>query len=165
MFQDKDIEFFKNNPHGFKIDCSFTDNKDIITMDDFERNKLGLPPQTYDAFVLFADSDIDFATELIETMEKHYNLKLCVKDRDLVGGVIEHDAVIELISKRCRRLVVIVSPSFFESPVHKYLFGLAQVEGIGIHILIVHILYFSLDSNTFFRTEKAQNHTLFNKIL
>lgn len=64
-------------------------------------------------------------------MEKQYNLKLCVKDRDLVGGAVEHDTVIQLISKRCGRLVVIISPSFFESPVNKYLYGLAQVEGIG----------------------------------
>lgn len=103
----------------------------ILTVDDVVRKNEGLPLQTYDAFVLFADDDIDFATELIKTMENDYNLKLCVKDRDLVGGAIEHDSIIQLISKRCGRLVVIVSPSFFESPVHKYLFGFAQVEGIG----------------------------------
>lgn len=103
-----------------------------MTIDDVNRISEGLDPQTYDAFVLFADDDIDFATELIETMEKQYNLKFCVKGRDLVGGGFEHDSVIKLISERCRRLIVILSPAFLESSSNKFFYSFAQAIGIGM---------------------------------
>lgn len=132
MFQEQDIECFKQNPDGFKIDYPYIDDRDILTIDDFNRKKNGQSPQIYDAFVLFAEDDIDSATELIQIMENQYNLKLCVKDRDLVGGANEHDTVVQLISKRCGRLVVFISQAFFKSPEHKFFVSFAQVEGIGI---------------------------------
>lgn len=41
----------------------------ILTEDDVKLAQRGLPPQQYHAFVLYADEDIEFATELIERME------------------------------------------------------------------------------------------------
>lgn len=42
----------------------------VLTVHDAQLSELGfVSPQFYDAFVLFADEDIDFATELIERME------------------------------------------------------------------------------------------------
>lgn len=41
----------------------------ILTIDDASLAQQGLPPQQYHAFILFADEDIDFATEIIEKME------------------------------------------------------------------------------------------------
>ncbi|KAJ8932755.1 hypothetical protein NQ314_014455 [Rhamnusium bicolor] len=98
---DEDIRFFKQNKNGFRFKNKpdLDADKYILTVDDVSRISEGLEPQTYDAFVLFADDDIDFAIELIETMEKQYNLKFCAKDRDLVGGGFEHDSVIKLISE------------------------------------------------------------------
>lgn len=41
----------------------------LLTKDDIKLAQLGLPPQQYHAYVLYADEDVDFATELIERME------------------------------------------------------------------------------------------------
>ena len=48
---------------------------EILTIDDAILSDQGLPPQQYDAFVLFADEDVDFATEIIEKMEE-FGLKV-----------------------------------------------------------------------------------------
>lgn len=41
----------------------------MLTYDDQKLIQQGLLPQQYDAFLLFADEDIDFATEIIENLE------------------------------------------------------------------------------------------------
>lgn len=65
-------------------------------------------------------------------MENDYNLKLCAKERDLIAGhPFEHKAIIELISERCNRLVVIISASYLQSPVNKFVVDYAQAIGIG----------------------------------
>ncbi|CAG9860093.1 unnamed protein product [Phyllotreta striolata] len=127
---EKDVDYFRANPNGFTASLQDFDDKDIITYDDAERKKAGLPPEMYDAFVLFDDDDIDFATEIIKTMEGQYNLKLCVKDRDVVGGESNHDSVIRVISTRCHRVIVVVSPAFLESSINKYFYTLASMDGI-----------------------------------
>lgn len=104
----------------------------ILTVDDVTRINQGLEPQKYDAFVLFADEDIDFATMLIDTMEKQYHLKLCVKDRDVIGGTVELDVIVKLISQRCNRLIVIISQSFLGSAWNKFFVCFAQSVGIGM---------------------------------
>ncbi|KAJ8941814.1 hypothetical protein NQ318_006791 [Aromia moschata] len=58
---EEDINFYKQNPNGFKCTPPDLDaDKYILTIDDVSRISEGLEPQTYDAFVLFADDDIDF---------------------------------------------------------------------------------------------------------
>lgn len=104
---------------------------EVLTRGDFNRIQAGLPPQNYDAFVLFADEDIDFTTELIDKMEGS-GYKLCVKERDLVAGVtFEHEAILRLISERCNRLIVIISPAFLRSTANAFFVNYAQA--IGIH--------------------------------
>lgn len=124
----EDLKYYKEHPPNSKSVAAFDleADKHILTRDDVMRINEGLEPQRYDAFVLFADDDIDFATELIENMEKNYNLKFCVKERDLVVGGSEHDAVIKLIAERCGRLIVIISPAFLESNANKFFYSLAQ---------------------------------------
>lgn len=131
-FTEKDIVYFKKNPDGFKGVTSFTDENDSLTREDVDRKSKGLLPQIYDAFVLYAQEDIAFATELINTMENQYNLKLCVTDRDLLGGSPKNETIIKLISKRCHRIVVIVTPAFFESQTLKYYYEFARSIGIGM---------------------------------
>ncbi|XP_056649207.1 myeloid differentiation primary response protein MyD88 [Diorhabda sublineata] len=127
---EEDAEYYTQHPEGFTVSRVEIDDKDIITFDDYERKTAGLPPQTYDAFVLFDDDDIGFATDIIQTLEGQYSLKLCVKDRDVLGGESNYDSVIRLISTRCNRVVVVVSPSFLGSPSNKYFYTLAQMDGI-----------------------------------
>lgn len=53
----------------------------------------------------------------------------------MVGGQFEHEAVMNLIAERCNRLVVIVSPAFFESAANTFFTNFAQAIAIGEHFL------------------------------
>ncbi|XP_050577281.1 myeloid differentiation primary response protein MyD88 [Bombus affinis] len=103
----------------------------VLTVDDIHRLRQGLENQYYDAFLLYADEDVNWATEMLEKLENKYNLKLCVKDRDLIAGVtFEHEAVMTLISERCNRLIVLISNNFLKSPANKFFLSYAQALGI-----------------------------------
>ncbi|KAK0097748.1 hypothetical protein PV326_014051 [Microctonus aethiopoides] len=103
----------------------------MLTIDDLYRIRAGLTIQFYDAFLLCADEDASFAEEMIQNLEQKYNLKLCVKDRDLISGAtFEHEAVMQLISERCNRLLVVLSPNFLNSPANKFFLNYAQAVGI-----------------------------------
>ncbi|XP_055634753.1 myeloid differentiation primary response protein MyD88 [Toxorhynchites rutilus septentrionalis] len=96
------------------VSCEKSD-ADILTRDDTSSHK-----QQYDAFILYADKDAEFASEIIERMEER-NLKLCVKDRDILAGIeFEHDVFVRLISERCRRLIIVISEEFLKSPLNEY---------------------------------------------
>ncbi|KAF7288103.1 hypothetical protein GWI33_000155 [Rhynchophorus ferrugineus] len=124
----EDLKSFKDHPeNAIGVEpFNFEYDKLIVTIDDLKRVSKGLGPQMYDAFVLFEDDDIAFATELIEIMEKKYNLKFCVKERDLIAGKSEHEAIIKLITERCGRVIVILSPEFLQSNVNKFFYSLTQ---------------------------------------
>ncbi|KOC70906.1 Myeloid differentiation primary response protein MyD88 [Habropoda laboriosa] len=110
---------------GKNISCIF------FLTDDLHRVREGLENQYYDAFLLYADEDTNFATEMVDKLENEYKLKLCLKDRDLIGGVtFEYEAVMTLISERCNRLIVIVSPNFLKSSANKFFLSYAQALGI-----------------------------------
>lgn len=70
--------------------------------------------------------------------------KLCLKDRDLVGGVaFEHEAVMKLISERCNRLLIIISPSFLKSSANKFFLNYAQALSIGM-VFALYYIYFEI---------------------
>lgn len=137
LFLDEDIKCYKNKPKvlqpkpiDLSVDCG------ILTVDDVANVRNGLPLQTYDAFVLFDDADIEDATKLIGTLENDYKLKLCVTVRDLIGGTLEFDATTKLIRERCNRLIVIVSPSFSNSFANKFFLNFAHSVGIGKCVVV-----------------------------
>lgn len=104
---------------------------DILTTADFERSEKNLPPKKYDAFVMYNDADVEFASQLIEKCE-NMGFDLCVKDRDLLGGLtMESEAILNLISKRCNRLIVIVSKAFLKSRMEVYISNFGQSVGIS----------------------------------
>uniref|UniRef100_A0A0K8TL98 Putative tir domain protein n=1 Tax=Tabanus bromius TaxID=304241 RepID=A0A0K8TL98_TABBR len=131
---EEDVVFFsnttRNTPQEIPDTSVISADSCVITNDDITRLQQGQGPQKYDAFVLFADEDIDFADELIERMQ-NFGLKLCVKERDLLGGIpFEHEAIMRLISERCNRLVIVVSPNFFRSPANSFFVSYAAALGI-----------------------------------
>uniref|UniRef100_A0A1A9WXK1 TIR domain-containing protein n=1 Tax=Glossina brevipalpis TaxID=37001 RepID=A0A1A9WXK1_9MUSC len=102
----------------------------MLTKDDVVRAQNNLPPQNYNAFVLFAEKDINYAVEMIDKLEKNsnYNLKLCIKHRDLLTGLsFEHVALMELIQARCKHLIVILTKEFLKSPENEFLVNYTQV--------------------------------------
>ncbi|XP_014242274.1 myeloid differentiation primary response protein MyD88 [Cimex lectularius] len=124
----KDYLNTSNNNDGClqKIEPDFA-----LTDDDVQRKEKGLGPQIYDAFLLFADEDKEFAMEIVHKLEGEYNAKLCLKDRDLLGGVsIEHEAIMRLISQRCNKVITVLSHSFCKSSVNKFFVAFAQALAI-----------------------------------
>ena len=49
-----------------------------------------------------------------------------IKDRDLLGGLFEHTAVMKLISERCTKLMPFFTPTFFHSAHNQFLVDFAQ---------------------------------------
>ncbi|XP_077630137.1 myeloid differentiation primary response protein MyD88 [Crocuta crocuta] len=84
----------------------------ITTLDD----PLGQMPERFDAFICYCPSDIQFVQEMIRQLEQtDYRLKLCVSDRDVLPGTCVWSIASELIEKRCRRMVVVVSDDYLQS--------------------------------------------------
>ncbi|XP_058122791.1 myeloid differentiation primary response protein MyD88-A-like [Anopheles ziemanni] len=110
----------ESEPAELQDDCVPDDN-DIIVVGDRARYK-----QQFDAFILFAQEDIDFATKMVSRLEDR-GLKLCLKDRDILAGAsFEHEVMSRLISERCRRLVVIISEAFLASSLNDFTVTFAQ---------------------------------------
>uniref|UniRef100_A0A1A9Z7N6 TIR domain-containing protein n=1 Tax=Glossina pallidipes TaxID=7398 RepID=A0A1A9Z7N6_GLOPL len=119
----------KNKPVDINNQLESVSNTKILTKDDVVRAQNNLPPQTYDAFVLFAEKDINYAVEMIDKLENNsdYNLKLCIKHRDLLTGLsFEHVALMELIQDRCKHLIVILTREFLKSPENTFLVNYTQ---------------------------------------
>lgn len=65
-----------NKLHTPGTNVSLQSDKAILTTDDILRLENGMEPQTYDAYVLHAEEDVNFAVEIVETMESKYNFKV-----------------------------------------------------------------------------------------
>uniref|UniRef100_A0A1L8DAQ0 Tir domain protein n=1 Tax=Nyssomyia neivai TaxID=330878 RepID=A0A1L8DAQ0_9DIPT len=102
----------------------WVDDSNILTNDDAPGFL-----QKYDAFVLFADEDIEYATELIERLEDS-GFKICEKSRDLKAGHLEYDAVCRLISERCNKLIIIVTRAFLQSAANTFFVNVTQAIAI-----------------------------------
>ncbi|XP_060813063.1 myeloid differentiation primary response protein MyD88 [Bombus pascuorum] len=127
---EKYLEQLQRSQTSAEVISNDIDEK-VLTIDDIHRLRQGLENQYYDAFLLYADEDVNWATEMLEKLENKYNLKLCVKDRDLIAGVtFEHEAVMTLISERCNRLIVLISNNFLKSSANKFFLSYAQALGI-----------------------------------
>ncbi|KAK4315097.1 hypothetical protein Pmani_013659 [Petrolisthes manimaculis] len=108
-----------------------TYDSNILTVDDQKNLSQGLGLQQYTALVLFADEDIDFVQEMVEKLEGEYGLKLCLKDRDLVGGLqFESDSIVRLIIERCTRVIIVLSPEFLESMANNFFILFAHALSI-----------------------------------
>ncbi|XP_017573192.1 myeloid differentiation primary response protein MyD88 [Pygocentrus nattereri] len=76
----------------------------------------GHVPEMFDAFICYCQSDFQFVHEMIKQLEQtEYNLKLCVFDRDVLPGTCVWTITSELIEKRCKRMVVVISDDYLDS--------------------------------------------------
>lgn len=84
----------------------------ITTSDD----PSGQIPERFDAFICYCAKDISFVHEMITRLEQtQHKLKLCVFDRDVLPGTCLWSITSELIEKRCRKMVVIISDDYLDS--------------------------------------------------
>ncbi|XP_070708784.1 myeloid differentiation primary response protein MyD88 [Pempheris klunzingeri] len=73
-------------------------------------------PELFDAFICYCPKDFEFVYEMIRELEQtDYKLKLCVFDRDVLPGSCLWTITSELIEKRCKRMVVVISDEYFDS--------------------------------------------------
>lgn len=108
------------------------ENSNLLTFLDQEHFEKGLPLPVYDALVIYSEEnkDIEFAAELTKRLSAK-NYMLCLKDQDLLPGLpFETDALLTLLSKRCNRLIVIISKAFLQSNMQIFLTNYAQALGI-----------------------------------
>ncbi|XP_048827065.1 myeloid differentiation primary response protein MyD88 isoform X1 [Brienomyrus brachyistius] len=76
----------------------------------------GVSPEMFDAFICYCQSDFSFVCEMINQLEHtECRLKLCVFDRDVLPGTCVWTITSELIEKRCKRMVVVISDDYLES--------------------------------------------------
>lgn len=52
------------------IETNEMNDMNVLTTTDVQMAERGLPPTTYDAYLLFHDEDIEFATNVVEKMEE-----------------------------------------------------------------------------------------------
>ncbi|XP_061569193.1 myeloid differentiation primary response protein MyD88 [Cololabis saira] len=73
-------------------------------------------PEKFDAFICYCISDLEFVHEMIRQLEQtEHKLKLCVFDRDVLPGSCVWTITSELIEKRCKRMVVVISDEYLDS--------------------------------------------------
>ncbi|XP_029313699.1 myeloid differentiation primary response protein MyD88 [Cottoperca gobio] len=73
-------------------------------------------PELFDAFICYCQSDFEFVHEMIRELEQtEYKLKLCVFDRDVLPGSCVWTITSELIERRCKRMVVVISDEYLDS--------------------------------------------------
>ncbi|XP_025953040.2 myeloid differentiation primary response protein MyD88 [Dromaius novaehollandiae] len=84
----------------------------ITTRDDPHGNGT----EMFDAFICYCQKDLQFVQEMIRELEQtEFKLKLCVFDRDVLPGTCVWSITGELIERRCRRMVVVISDDYLES--------------------------------------------------
>lgn len=67
----------------------------------------------YDAYVCYADSDLDFVQTLVTHLET-LGLRLYIRERDQIGGEWVYESFSRLIKHQCRHVLVILSPEFLQ---------------------------------------------------
>ena len=65
-----------------------------------------------------------------------------MKERDIVAGSLEHAESCKIIQERCKKVIAVFSPSFFQSNENKFFTNFAQYIGIqqGVSCKIIPII-------------------------
>nr|UCK81535.1 myeloid differentiation primary response protein MyD88 [Arenicola marina] len=73
-------------------------------------------PEYFDAFVCYTHDDILFVKEMTKMLEDRHGLRLCIPERNVVPGCSHYTTISYLIEKRCKKMIVILSPDYLRSP-------------------------------------------------
>ncbi|KAJ8725358.1 hypothetical protein PYW08_003541 [Mythimna loreyi] len=85
--------------------------------------------QHYDAFVLYAKEDKKFVDELLTRMTAA-GFQLCTEDRLQAGHMTPYAPIAQLISERCKRIILVYSPEFLSSQANTFYRDYAQAVSI-----------------------------------
>lgn len=97
--------------------------------------------QHYDAFVLYAKEDKKFVDELLARMSAA-GFQLCTEDRLQAGHMTPYAPVAQLISERCKRIILVCSPEFLSSQANTFYRDYAQAVSIeSSYHKIIPIMY------------------------
>ncbi|XP_067107752.1 myeloid differentiation primary response protein MyD88 isoform X1 [Osmerus mordax] len=115
-----------------------TPERSRITLED---DPDGGMPELFDAFICYCQSDFTFVNEMIQQLEQtEHKLKLCVFDRDVLPGSCVWTITSELIEKRCKRMVVVISDNYLDSDAcdfqTKFALSLCPVYTLPINVFI-----------------------------
>lgn len=106
----KDVEAYKERERKLAV-FRPSQEMDNLTIDDQADGK-----SMYDAYVCYADPDLDFVVFLTKFLESpSVNLKLYIRERDPLIGNMETDGFVEVLQSRCKRMLIILSPDFLSS--------------------------------------------------
>ncbi|KAL3836948.1 hypothetical protein ACJMK2_022350 [Sinanodonta woodiana] len=88
---------------------------------------------TYDAFVSYNEepNDLKFVRRMIEELEVKNKLKLFIPGRDDIPGAAKYVVTAEMIEKRCRRVIIVISESFGKSTMCDFQVKFAQALSPG----------------------------------
>lgn len=53
-----------------------------------------------------------------------------MKQRDFIGGLMEHEAIMEMVSKRCERVIAVISPLFLQSSANTWIVNFTQANAV-----------------------------------
>ncbi|ALC41722.1 Myd88 [Drosophila busckii] len=89
----------------------------ILSCDDQESLQNRQPLPKYNACVLYAEADLEHATEIMKNLESpRYNFKLFLRHRDMLSGVpFEHVELSQFLATRCNHLIVVLTEEFVKS--------------------------------------------------
>ncbi|KAH8290168.1 hypothetical protein KR054_000733 [Drosophila jambulina] len=135
-----------NNNSNYSSSNNITVGQSVQILSDEDQRcvQMGQPLPRYNACVLYAEADIDHATEIMNNLEsERYNLRLFLRHRDMLMGVpFEHVQLSHFMATRCNHLIVVLTEEFLRSPENTYLVNFTQKIQIENHTRkIIPILY------------------------
>jgi len=111
------------------IENAIAASERVLTYDDIAALKTNRELARYDVLILHSEADVDFAEDVTAVLENQ-NIRVCLKERDLIVGTLELEAVTNLITERCNKVAVIITPNFFTSRENARYASLAQSDAI-----------------------------------
>jgi myeloid differentiation primary response protein MyD88 len=106
----EDLEYYYTKKQNTESqDDELFDESKILTLNDILTGQETL----FDAYVCYADADLPFVKD-ISTRLQASGITLFIRERDLPAGVLQHDVLTQLMEKRCRRVLMILSPAFLD---------------------------------------------------